>query len=81
MEAKKSFIEASTSRSKDRTPKTSATQEVDPSILTTFLETCMNLLCDKKVVEGLQDLIDKCVNKENTPSEKCTVRNIDKHKA
>jgi len=48
MEAKKSFIEACTSGSKDN-PK----QEMDPSMLTTFLETCMKLLHDSKAMKGL----------------------------
>ena len=39
MEAKKSFVEASTSSSKNKLE-----QEMDPSMLTTFLETCMNFL-------------------------------------
>lgn len=55
MEAKKSFIEVSTSSSEDQ-PK----QEMDPSMLTTFLETCMKLLHDNQVVKGLQALITKC---------------------
>ena len=67
MEAKKSFAEASTSGGQEKTPETSATQEADPSILTTFLKTCMKLLRDKKAVEGLQKLINKCTNKENIP--------------
>ena len=49
MEAKKSFTEASTSGSKEKLEP-----EMDPSMLTTFLETCMKLLCDSKVVKGLQ---------------------------
>ena len=48
MEAKKSFTEASTSGSKDKLEP-----EMDPSILTTFLETHMKLLCGKKVVKLL----------------------------
>lgn len=40
----------------------------------------MKLLRDRKPVEGLQDLIDKCANKENTPTEQCTVRKIGNHK-
>ena len=55
MEAKKSFAEASTSGSKDKPD-----QEMDPSMLTTFLETCMKLLHDRKAVKGLQDLINRC---------------------
>jgi len=47
-------------------PETSMTQEVDPSVLANFLKTCMKFLRDKKVVEGLQELIDKCTNKEKT---------------
>ena len=33
---------------------------MDPSILTTFLETCMKLLRDNKAVKGLQELITRC---------------------
>lgn len=53
MEAKKDFVEAPTSRSQEKIPKNCATQEVDPSVLATFLKTCMKLLHDKKTVEGL----------------------------
>jgi len=48
MEAKKSFADASTSRRKYK-PEL----EMDPSMLTMFLETCMKLLHDSKVVKGL----------------------------
>ena len=48
MEANKSFVEASTSGSKDKTK-----QEMDPSMLTTFLETCMKLLRDSMAMKGL----------------------------
>lgn len=34
---------------------------MDPSMLTTFLETGMKLLCDNRVVKGLQELITRCV--------------------
>lgn len=56
MEAKKSFIEVSTSGSKDQLE-----MEMDPSMITTFLETCMKLLHDSKAVKGLQELITRCV--------------------
>lgn len=56
MEAKKSFTEASTLGSKDQLET-----GMDPLMLTTFLETCMKLFCDKKVVKGLQELITRCV--------------------
>ena len=55
MEVKKSIKVVSTSSSKDQ-PKLG----VDPSTLTTFLETCMKLLRDNKVVKGLQELITRC---------------------
>ena len=60
MEAKKSFMEASTSSSKDQLEL-----EMDPSMLTTFLETCMKLLCDSKAVKGLQEFITWCKGQEN----------------
>ena len=55
MEAKKNFREASTLGSKDQLEL-----GMDPSVLTTFLEICMKLLCDSKVVKGLQELITRC---------------------
>ena len=48
MEAKKSFAEASTSGNKDQLE-----QGMDPSMLTTFLEISMKLLCDNKAVKGI----------------------------
>ena len=48
MEEKKSFVEASTSGSGDK-----PVQEMDPSMLTTFLETCMKPLHDSKAMKGL----------------------------
>ena len=57
MEAKRSFVDASTSGSKDRLkPK------MDPSILTAFLETWMKLLHDSKAIKGLQELINRCTS-------------------
>ena len=56
MEAKRNFTDASTSGSKDRLEP-----EMDPSMLTTFLETCMKLLRDRKDIKGLQELITRCV--------------------
>lgn len=52
LEAKKNFIEASTSGSQEKILETHATQEVGPSILATFLKTCMKLLWDQKAIEG-----------------------------
>ena len=48
MEARKSFADASPLGRKDRSEL-----EVDPSMLMMFLETCMKLLHDSKVVKGL----------------------------
>ena len=70
MEAKKSFTEASTSGIKDKLEP-----EMDPSMLTTFLETCMKLLRDNKAVKGLQELITRCVG----PGELCVVWKLGKH--
>lgn len=52
MEVKKSFTKAFTSRSQDKVQETGVPAEVDPSIITTFLETCIKLMHDRKVVEG-----------------------------
>lgn len=58
MEANKSFFEASTLGNRDN-----LAEEMDPYMLTTFLETCMKLLCNSKVVKGLYELINRCVGK------------------
>jgi len=55
MEAKKSFAEVSSSSGKDQPEP-----EIDPSMLSTFLETCMKLLPENKTVKGLQELITRC---------------------
>jgi len=55
MGVKKSFVDASTSGRKDRPEP-----EMDPSMLTMFLEMCMKLLRDSKVVKVLQELINRC---------------------
>ena len=73
MEAKKSFAEASVLGSKDQPEPW-----MDPSMLTTFLETCMKLLHDSKVVNGLQELINRCTG--NTLGELLVVRKIGNHK-
>lgn len=49
LEAKKSLAEASTSGSENKVQEISAPTKVDPSMLTTFLEICMKLLCNKKL--------------------------------
>jgi len=54
-EAQRIFTEASTL---DRVDQMGP--RVDPSIITTFLETCMKLLHDSKVIQGLQELIMRC---------------------
>jgi len=38
-------------------------QDIHPSLLVTFLKTCMKFLRDRKVVEGLEELIDNCTRK------------------
>ena len=76
MEAKKSFTKVCTSGSQD-----TQSREMDPSMLTTFLETCMKLLHDRKAMKGLQELINKCIGKEDAPEGLRVVRKIGKHKA
>ena len=63
MGVKKIFVGASTLGSQDKLLETSMPTETDPSVLTTFLETCMKLLRDSKAVKGLQELINKCAGK------------------
>lgn len=55
MEAKKIFTDVSTSGSKDKSEP-----EMDPSMLTIFLETYVKLLHDSKAVKGLEELINRC---------------------
>jgi len=76
MEAKKSFTEASTSGIQEK-----PVEEMDPSMLTTFLETYMKLLRDIKAVKGLQELINWCTGKDSPTSELHVVRKLGKHKA
>jgi len=70
MEAKKRFVEASTSGSKDQPER-----GMDPSMLTTFLETCIKLLHENRVVRGLQDLITRCTGS----GEPCIVWKLGMH--
>jgi len=72
MEAKRSFADASTSGSKDRLEL-----EMDASMLTAFLETCIKMLHDSKVVKGLQELITRCVG--TMPREQRIVWKLRKH--
>lgn len=81
MEAKKRFVEASTLGSEDKVKETSVLAKVDPLVLTTFLETCIKLLHDSKVVESLQELIKKCTRKEKVPDGHWVVKKFGKHKA
>ena len=50
-------------------------------MITTFLETCMKLLCDSKVVKGLQELINRCARKDNATHKLRVIKNLGKHKA
>jgi len=69
-EVQKSFTKVSTPSSRD--PIELGT---DPSMLTTFIETCMKLLCDNKVVKVLQELITRCTG----AGEPCVVHKMGKH--
>lgn len=84
MEAKRRFadIGASTSRAQNictgKPAEISIAQETDPSLLTSFLQTCMKLLRDQKAVEGLQELIDNCTSKGKSLPEQHAVHKITK---
>jgi len=54
MEARKSFVDAYTSGSKD-IPEPG----MDPSMFMTFQEMCMKLLCKSKAIKGLQELTNR----------------------
>lgn len=70
LEARESFMEVSTVGSRDQSEP-----ERDPSMLTTFLETCMKLLYDNRAVKGLQELIDRCIGS----SEPLVVRKLGRY--
>ena len=59
MEVKKSFVDSWASTSTNQNAQTEkpeeviTAQETDPSVLKSFLQTCMKLLRDQKIVEGL----------------------------
>ena len=56
LEARESFAEVSYPCIRDQ-PELNR----DPSMITTFSETCIKLLHDNKGVKGLQELINRCV--------------------
>lgn len=66
MEAKKIFVEASTSASQNKVQETSAFVEVDLFVLTMFLETYIKLIHNRKFVEGLQELIKNAPTKRRS---------------
>jgi len=81
MEAKKRFSKASTSGSQNQALETGTPIEVDPSMLTIFLETCMKLLRNRRAMKGLQEITKKCTGKENSPNGHRIVKKNGKHKA
>lgn len=73
LEVKKIFIDPRASKLMTQTqlqpwkntPEVGTTMEnLDSTVLKSFLEMCMKLLRDQKVVEGLQELINNCATKE-----------------
>lgn len=50
-------------------------------MITTFLDTCMKLLCDSKAMQGLQEIINRCTNKKNATDGPRISRNLGKDKA
>jgi len=57
-----------------------ATEGMDPDIFKYFLQTCMKLLRNQNIVDGLQELIDSYASKEVPQNEIHVVNNLDKHK-
>lgn len=76
MEANKNLTKAFTSGSQDM-----LAEEMDPSVITMFLDTCMKLICDSKVMKGLQEPINMCTGKKTATNGLHVVINIGKHKA
>lgn len=61
---------------KDYDKVSTMTQESDPSILKSILQTYMKLLRNQKVVKGLLELIDSCANKKVPRSDLHAVNNL-----
>lgn len=55
IEVRESFAEVSNPGSREQ-PRS----EIGPSMLTTFLETCMKLVWDSRALKGLQELMNIC---------------------
>lgn len=72
MEAKRSFTDAPTSRRNGRLEL-----EMDPSMLTMFLEACIKLIRDSNFVKDLQEVITICAG--TTLGEPRVVWKIKKH--
>jgi len=75
MEARKSFMGPGASTShyhisivswKEKPNDTTATQDLDCTVLKSFMKTCMKLLRDQEAIQGLQGLIDNCAIKDKS---------------
>lgn len=86
MEEKRSFTNAGASTSRTQgtctgKPKDISTvHEENHSLLASFLQTYMKLLRDKKLLEGLQELIDHFIGKNKPLPKQRVVRKVDKSK-
>jgi len=89
MRVKRNFMDVGASTSsvqsklmpkKDYDKVSTSTQELDPCILKSFLQTCMKLLRNQRVVEGLQELIDSCADNEVPRSNLHIINNLHRHK-
>ncbi len=84
MVEKRSFTDegVSTSRIQNMgmSEETNTKQETGSSLLASFLKTCMKLLRDNKLVEGLQELIDNCTGKNNPIPKQCAIHKVGKSK-
>lgn len=70
LEARESFTKVSTLGSRDQ-PE----MDKDPSMMNTFLETCIKFLRDSGAVKGLQKLINRCTRW----SEPCVIQKLERH--
>jgi len=64
----------------EKPEEVSTVQKKYPSLLTSLLQTCMNILRDQKAVDGLQEMIDKCDGKGKPLPEHHTVHKVEKGK-
>jgi len=61
---------------KEKPENVTTRQDSDPTMLKSFLHTCMKLLWDHKVVDALQEIIDKYTCKDSRLQGQCIVNKV-----